>query len=242
MKTNLLHQKFQLPKILGSATELRKIALQRLIIPIKSAQDFVESLFKERDTQGEVVQQSPRWIRATTWGLMGTAGFAISWLALATTDEVVTVNGKLEPLGSVQDIQMPLGGIASDIMVEEGQEVILGQVLMQLDTEATQQRLNSLKESQAFKTNQLELKQTELKQYQLLSDENVKMLERNYELQKEVLNRFEFLNRQGATSELQYLDRLNQVAETEGRLRQARIERGRQTSSQSQQIQQIKQS
>ena len=104
----------------------------------------------------KLIQQSPQWMRATTWGLMGTAGFAVSWLALATTDEVVTVSGKLEPLGSVQDIQMPVGGIASEILVEDGEEVKAGQILMQLDAETTQQRLKSLKERD--KTNQLNLK------------------------------------------------------------------------------------
>ena len=34
-------------------------------------------------------------------------GPLIGWLAIAKTDEVVTVTGKLEPLGSVQVIQMP---------------------------------------------------------------------------------------------------------------------------------------
>ena len=233
------NQKIQFPKEMGSTTEFQKLALQRLTIPIKSAQDLVESIFKERDTEGEAIQQSPQWMRATTWGLMGTAGFAISWLALATTDEVVTVSGKLEPLGSVQEIQMPVGGIASEILVEEGEEAA-GQVLMQLDAETTQQRLKSLKESQTIKTNQLKLKEIELKQYQLLSDEEIKMLERNLELLEEVMSRYELLYRQGATSELQYLERLNTVTQTEGKLNQARVERLRQTSAQSQQIQQLK--
>ena len=223
-----------------SAAETNKMTLKRLATPIKTTQDFVEGFFKERDTEGEAIQQSPRWMRATTWGLIGTAGFAISWLALATTDEVVTVSGKLEPLGSVKEIQMPVGGIASEILVEDGEEVKAGQVLMQLDAETTQQRLKSLKESQTLKTNQLKLKEIELKQYQLLSDEEIKMLDRNLELLEEVARRYEVLYRQGATSELQYLERLNRVAETDGQLKQARVERLRQTSAQSQQIQQLK--
>ena len=187
--------------------------LKQLASPIKSAQEFVEGLFKERDTEGEAVQQSPRWMQASVWSLIGTAGFAMSWLALATTDEVVTVSGKLEPLGSVQAIQMPMGGIASKILVEEGQEVIAGQILMQLDAEITQQQFESLKESKKLKSNQLELKQTELEQYQLLSDEQIRMLERNLELQKSVLERYKFLKIQGAASEIQYLQQLNVVAE-----------------------------
>ena len=218
----------------------QKMQLSQLAMPIKSAQDFVEGFFKERDTEGETIQQSPHWMRSTTWGLMGTAGFAISWLALATTDEVVTVSGKLEPLGSVQEIQMPVGGIASEILVEDGEEVKADQVLMQLDAETTQKRLDSLQESLRLKTNQLALKQTELEQYQLLINEEIRTLKRNLELQEEVLSRYEYLTLQGATTELQYLERLNTVAETEGRLKQASIEQERQKSSQSQQIQQLK--
>ena len=240
MTPNPSQQLLKSSTALGSDVDPQKMTLKRLSSPIKFAQDFVEGIFKERETEGEAIQQSPRWMRATTWGLMGTAGFAISWLALATTDEVVTVSGKLEPLGSVQDIQMPLGGIASEVLVEDGEEVKAGQVLMQLDTESTQQQLDSLKESRKLKTNQLDLKQTELKQYRLLSDEEIKMLERNLELQQEVMSRYEALYLQGAASELQHLERLNIVAETDGRLNQARVERLRQQTSQNQLIQQLK--
>ena len=75
---------------------------------VKNAQDAIETFFNERDNEGEVIQQSPMWMRATTYGLMGTAAFALGWLALAKTDGVVTVSGKLEPLGSVQEIQIPV--------------------------------------------------------------------------------------------------------------------------------------
>ena len=56
--------------------------------------------------------------------LIGTATFAVAWLAIAKTDEIVSVTGKLEPLGSVQEIQMPTGGIASKILVKDGDEVV----------------------------------------------------------------------------------------------------------------------
>ena len=240
MNQNQSHQQRQASGQMDPAGPQQKMQLRQLAMPIKSAQDFVEGFFKERDTEGETIQQSPHWMRSTTWGLMGTAGFAISWLALATTDEVVTVSGKLEPLGSVQEIQMPVGGIASEILVEDGEEVKADQVLMQLDAETTQKRLDSLQESLRLKTNQLALKQTELEQYQLLINEEIRTLKRNLELQEEVLSRYEYLTLQGATTELQYLERLNTVAEIKGRLKQASIEQERQKSSQSQQIQQLK--
>ena len=69
---------------------------------IKSSQDAFERFFEEREDEGEVIQQSSKWVKGTIWSLMGTATFAVSWLAIAKTDEVVTVIGKLEPLGSVR--------------------------------------------------------------------------------------------------------------------------------------------
>ena len=207
---------------------------------IKKAQDFIEQVFQEQQGEGDVIQQSPIWMRATTWGLMGTATFALAWLAIAKTDEIVSVTGKLEPLGSVQEIQMPTGGIASKILVKDGDEVNAGDVVMRLDGEATEQRLNSLQEGKKLKMQQLELKQLELKQYLLLNDVETKTLSSNLDLQREILSRYKMLNEQGAASELQYLQQLNQVEETSGTLNQVRVDRIRQQAVQNQQIQQLK--
>ena len=207
---------------------------------IKNAQVLVDKVFQEQQDEGDVIQQSPVWMRATTLGLMGTATFALAWLAIAKTDEVISVTGKLEPLGSVQEIQMPTGGIAAKILVKDGDEVSAGDVVMRLDGEATEQRLNSLQESKKLKTQQLELKQLELRQYLLLNDEETKTLTKNLRLQEEILSRFEILNKQGAASELQYLEQLNRVEDTSGNLSKARIDRIRQQAAQNQQIQQLK--
>ena len=34
---------------------------------IKKAQDLIEQVFQEHEGEGEVIQQSPIWMRATTW-------------------------------------------------------------------------------------------------------------------------------------------------------------------------------
>ena len=108
---------------------------------------------------------------------------------------------------------MPVGGIASEILVQDGEEVTAGQVVMRLDAETTQQRLSSLQESQRLKTQQLALKQTELKQYLRFNREEEKMLVRNLELQERILSSYKMLEQEGAAAELQYLQQLNTVAE-----------------------------
>ena len=54
---------------------------------------------------------------------------------------------------------------------------------MRLDAETTQQRLNSLQESQRLKTLQLSLKEIELEQYLLINTEEESMITKNLELQ-----------------------------------------------------------
>ena len=77
--------------------------------------------------------------------------FGIAWLAIAQTEEIVVAKGQLEPVGSVQDIQMPVGGVVDDILVEEGDSVKKGEILMKLDTEASEQQRQSLEASIRFK-------------------------------------------------------------------------------------------
>ena len=56
---------------------------------------------------------------------------------------------------------MPVGGVADQILVQEGDRVKAGQVLMKLDTEASEEQRNSLEKAIKLKQEQLTLKQEE---------------------------------------------------------------------------------
>jgi len=186
-----------------------------------------------------VLQQGRFWMKTVTWTLIGTTVFGVAWLALARTEEIVVAPGQLEPVGSVQDIQMPVGGVADEILVKEGDSVKAGQVLMKLDTEATEEQRLSLETTIKLKQEQLRLKGQEKQRYLQVNNEEVQMLENNLELQSEILERFEQLEEAGATSELQYLSQQNAVEETRGRLMQTKADRLRQTAQLEQQVAQL---
>ena len=186
-----------------------------------------------------ILQQGRFWMRTVTWTLIGTSLFGLAWLALARTEEIVVASGQLEPIGSVQDIQMPVGGVADQILVAEGDRVKVGQVLMQLDTEASEQQRLSLEQSIKFKQEQLQLKEQEKLKTLQVNQEEVLMLENNLQLQSEILKRFEQLNAAGAFSEVQLLNQQNIVAETRGTLMQAKVERLRQIALLDQQMAQL---
>jgi len=180
------------------------------------------------DSDDVVLQQSRFWARGISWALIGVTGFALGWLALAKTEEIVTAPGKLEPLGVVKDVQMPVGGVVDQVLVKEGDRVKKGQLLLKLDTEATQDRKASVEKTILFKEQQLSLKQEELTRYLAVNDTEQQVLRDSLVLEKEVLSRLDKLNREGATAELQFLQQRNKVQEVAGQLEQAKVERLRQ--------------
>ena len=187
-----------------------------------------------------ILQQGRFWMRTVTWALIGSTVFGVAWLALARTEEIVVAPGQLEPIGSVQDIQMPVGGVADQILVQEGDRVEAGQVLMKLDTEASEEQRNSLEKTIKLKQEQLTLKEEEKRNTMQMNQEEVVMLENNLALQTEILERYEQLQASGAFSKVQYLNQQNVVAETRGKLMQSRAERLRQIALLDQQTAQLK--
>ena len=198
-----------------------------------------ERMFTFGDSEEVVLQQSRFWARSITWALMGVTAFGIGWLALAKTEEIVTAPGKLEPLGVVKEIRMPVGGVVDEILVKEGEQVKKGQVLLKLDTEATKDRQQSLLSSIAYKQQQLGLKVEELRRYLDVNDTEQRMLVRSLGLEQEVLDRLDILNKEGAAPELQYLTQRNKVQEVASKLESTRVDRLRQLAILGQGIRQL---
>jgi len=188
----------------------------------------------------ELLKPSRSWLKGVIWTMVGTAGFAFAWLAIAKTDEVVVATGKLEPLGSVKDIQMPIGGVVKDILVSEGERVKADQILLRLDTEADEDLRRSLTESIELKKDQLALKERELNRYLELNSTEQRVLRENLQLQRELLSRYQALAEQGASPEIQLLQQQDRVQQVKGQLEQTQVERGRQEAQLNQQIQSLK--
>lgn len=209
-------------------------------LPLRKLQDSLEQSIHTESENASVLSPSRFWATATSWGLILTAGFGITWLALAKTEEVVVAPGKLEPIGAVKEIRLPVGGVVSGILVKEGQRVVAGQPLLQLDTEATEDRRISLERRIALKQGQLDLKEQERQKYLDLNDTEQKSLQRNLELETEVMRRLEALNKEGGVGELQYLSQRNKVQEIAGKLDETRVDRLRQASILDQSIQALR--
>jgi len=205
---------------------------------IRASQNALEQRV-QTGHQDVLLAQSRRLARAITWTLIGGTGFALAWLVLAKTDEVVVAPGKLEPLGQVKTVQLPVGGVLEDMLVREGQQVSKGQVLLRLDNDATLSRERELGKSLQAKQTQLQLKQEELKRYLELNTSEQQVMRQTLSVEAKIANRLERLQQQGATAELQALQQRNKVKEVEGELARLRLDRRRQVAILAQQIQQI---
>jgi len=118
-------------------------------------QEQVEN-FISRDGNQVVLSQSRFWASAITWTLMGGSTFALVWLSIAKTDEIVIAPGRLEPKGGVINVQMPLEGVAKEILIKEGERVKKDQLLIRLDTDLTDSRNKSLQNILELKIKKLE--------------------------------------------------------------------------------------
>ena len=206
---------------------------------VRAAQSAIERRVQSsHDQMG--LQQSRVLARALTWALIGCSGFGLVWLAFAQTEEVVVAPGKLEPIGDVKTIQVPVGGVLDEMLVKEGERVSKGQVLLRLDSETTKDREISLQKTIAAKQKQLNLKEVELQRYLSLNDTEQRVLRQNLVLEREILDRFAGLQRNGASAELQVLQQRNKVREVQGELAKTIMDRERQVAILQQAVQQLR--
>ena len=213
------------------------LKLQKLI---KKYQAIIERSVSNDTENSEIFQQSPRWMRFTTWGLMATTGVGITWLTIAQTEEIVIARGKLEPIAGVREIQIPVNGVIKTLDVKEGERVEAGQVLLTLDTETTTQNVESTIKSLEYTQNKLRFKKDELNEYHKLNDTLQNRIKRNLRLNLEILSRYEFLVSEGAGADLQLLEQQNRVVELRGQLEEAKVDRRRQTFVINQSIEQLR--
>jgi HlyD family secretion protein len=101
-------------------------------------------------------------------------------------------------------------------------------VLLRLDNEGTLDRRKATLDTIRSKEQQLQLKQLEMQRYFNLNDTEQRTLRRNLELELNILDRLEQLQKEGAVQELQYLQQRNKVQEVRGELEKLAQDRKRQ--------------
>ena len=111
-------------------------------LDIGQFKDGLRRYFKGSDSLGgqplpevnkALIEDAPRVVRLTIWGVILFFVFLIVWASVAPIDEVTRGEGKAIPSSKVQKIQNLEGGIVAEIFAKEGQIVEVGQPLLRLD-------------------------------------------------------------------------------------------------------------
>jgi hemolysin D len=77
-----------------------------------------------------------------------TVAFLI-WTMIAKIGQVVPAQGKLVPAGSAHEVQAPVEGVISEVLIHNGDTVKKGQLLMRLNSEVAQAEMQGLEKQKA---------------------------------------------------------------------------------------------
>ncbi len=95
----------------------------------------------------EIAERPPSPIgRKIIWGIIAVFVTAFLWACIGSVDEVAVATGKVIPAGYVKTVQPLEKGTVRSILVKDGSNVKKGEVLMELDTTATEADVSSLEQ------------------------------------------------------------------------------------------------
>jgi HlyD family secretion protein len=165
-----------------------------------------------------VLRQTSRWGQIFLISLvgLGAAAFATAWLY--RLDEVITVQGRLQPQKGGVEVKSPLAGQLAQLMVASGDRVKRGQPILRFD-------VNAARSEEANLVKQLALQNERLADQLKSNAQRQVTAQRNVQLTTNILNRLKPLERGGAMSEVQILQQSNQLETQRDQLQQLKTER-----------------
>ena len=96
-----------------------------------------------------LLRPTRRSSRVLLYGTLGFSGAVLIWLVVAPLNQTVAVLGKLEPDSKVKTIQTPAPGMVDAVMVEEGEMVRPGQLLLRFDLRDASGKLKAAEQVRA---------------------------------------------------------------------------------------------
>jgi hemolysin D len=126
---------------------------------LKTFEKYMEKWLLKADTGDkeflppavEILEKPPSPAgRILVWVILALFLLAILWSFIGEIDEVVVARGKVIPIGYTKVLQSEDKGIVKRILVQEGQRVKQGDLLMELDRTMSESDLNALKKEIAY--------------------------------------------------------------------------------------------
>jgi len=171
-----------------------------------------------------------------------TSFLGIGWLAIAKTDEIIIVPGKIIPIGKVKEIKMPMSGVIEKIEIEEGDLVDKNQVLMRIESDTNSNLSTTLENSIKIKRQQIESLNSQILKTKEIYYENKNILKDKIDIYQNISDGYQTLLDEGAVSELNFLDQKTKLQSLKSDLLQYEMDWTTKSKSQEVQMQELKNS
>ena len=90
------------------------------------------------------VDQGKHWSSALIWLCAVLLGGSLLWAFLAKLDQTITVRGRLEPSGSVRQVDSPSAGVVSKVFVRDGEVIRAGAPLFAVEARGLASRRQAI--------------------------------------------------------------------------------------------------
>ncbi len=137
---------------------LEKILTPETKIVPSTKQEEERQLIEEdwSESTRETLEILPRIsLRGILYVLLIGAAIAVPWTIFAKVDQIATAQGRLEPKGKTISLDAPVSGTVISINVAEGEQVIPGQLLIQLESQLINSQLQQEQQKLVALQNQL---------------------------------------------------------------------------------------
>ena len=172
--------------------------------------------------------------------IVTSSSLGLIWLGTAKTDQIIQSNGFLEPNDRERAVKIPEKGIIKELLTKEGELVQKGQVLLKLDTDLLDINLSTTKNALVIKTQILEEKELELKTTEEIFNIKIDQTKKSIEIEKNIFNKMESILKDGAISEMEYLEQKVKLIKLQGEFNEFKSDKVRKLSLLNQSIKDLK--
>ena len=161
-------------------------------------------LDNENKNQNLNLEQSNKIANSITLLIMGLSGLTLFWLTFAKTDQIIIVNGELQPTSRIRSIKLPISGVVEEVYVKEGNLVKKDEKLLKIDDGLNIEIKKNLINKIALKEEELKLKKSELENSVLILKNEINEINTILSIEKDNLEKFSSVYEEGAISKIDY--------------------------------------
>jgi len=136
--------------------------------------------------------------------ITASSGIGLLILIFAKTDQIIIVQGELQPISRVREIKIPISGVVDKIFIQDGDFVKKNQKLLKLDDNLAIETNQNIIKKLKLKNNELNFKNIEFSDAIKIILNEISNLEKVIRIEENNLKRFDLLLNEGALSKYDY--------------------------------------